>query len=194
MTEMERSSCGFFAFLGSIPLLLALALAAFAAGCMPAGTDGPGRREPGTCRCQGTGYGDEYLGVYYYVDVTYDSANGRMYLNDALRWVAANMQRSLLAEHQYLAVIVFNLPEHQGEQAFEQAHKIGAVFSMQDVLDNTKSADELVAKVNALDRPFLYEKGKNNRWLIIEEHQREQEQKGTGKPEERASQSSGSDL
>jgi hypothetical protein len=150
---------------------------------MPAGTDGPGRRRPGTCRCQGTGYGDDYLGVYYYVDATYNSTDGAKYLRDALKWVTANMQHSFLARHQYLAVIVFNLREHQGEQAFEQAHKIGAVFSMQDVLDKTKSAAELVAKANALDRPFMYEEDKNDRWLIIEEHQREREQKATTEQE-----------
>ena len=137
---------------------------------MPAGTDGPGRREAGTCRVQGTTYPDDYLCMYYYIDVSYDPVKAPTYLVEAVNWSRKNMRAAFLAEHRYVAVILFNLPDHQGEDAFGVAHKDGAVFAVDDLLNSKLSATDLVANTTVCKKSFLYQHGKRQ-WLVIEEHQ-----------------------
>ena len=62
-----------------------------------------------------------------------------------------------LARFKWVAIIICNRAEHKGASTFEQSHKVGAIFAMNEVCDLTRSPAGLVAAAKMDRHPFVYD-------------------------------------
>ena len=102
----------------------------------------------------------------------YDQSKEPEFFAEALRQIRSYGAKRFSSQI-YVAVIIMNEAEHTDASTFEKANKVGAMFSLGDIFDSSKSIQELVAKA-ALDRkPFVYDPAAENtdkqqKWVIVE--------------------------
>jgi len=71
-------------------------------------------------------------------------------------------------------VILINRAEWHGAGTYEQAHKVGAIYNIDEVFDGSHDLSQLVAAAHMDRHPFVYDpsrgtsEGKDERWVIIE--------------------------
>jgi hypothetical protein len=116
-----------------------------------------------------------YLLCNYDVDEKhYDQENEPAWFKAALLQIRAyGPQR--FPPIKWIAVVIKNDAEHKAASTFEQSHKVGAMFSANEVFDFSRDLSQLIARA-AMDRhPFVYDPkrptpGEQDRWVIVERH------------------------
>lgn len=73
----------------------------------------------------------------------------------------------------WVAVIICNRAEHSGVSTFEQSHKVGAIFNLNEVFDRASDPRRLAANATMDRHPFVYDvtrrtPGEQQRWVIVE--------------------------
>jgi YD repeat-containing protein len=98
------------------------------------------------------------LCLYDVSEAHYDPSNEPEWFEPALLQIRG-YGRSRFPPSKWVAVIVRNRAEHKGVSTFEQSHKVGAIFELNDVFDRSCNLTDLV-KRTPLDRhPLVYEPG-----------------------------------
>jgi hypothetical protein len=78
----------------------------------------------------------------------------------------------------WVAVVLVNDAEFHGVGTFEQIHKVGAIFNIDEVFVESSDLSQLVAAAQMDRHPFVYdpkngeswEAGKHDRWMIVDRH------------------------
>ena len=79
----------------------------------------------------------------------------------------------------WVAVVIHNRAEQQGESTFEQSYKAGAIFSSTEVFDSSHDLSQMASQATVDHHPFVYdptigqswEAEKHQRWVIVERHE-----------------------
>jgi hypothetical protein len=70
-------------------------------------------------------------------------------------------------------VIILNRGEYKGARTFEECHKVGAIFDINEVCDLARSPSGLMAAAKMDRHPFVYDPARlspdeQQRWTIVE--------------------------
>ncbi|MGA2231638.1 MAG: hypothetical protein ABSH22_12120 [Tepidisphaeraceae bacterium] len=125
--------------------------------------------------------------IYDVNDGQYDSSKEPAWFKASLLQIRSSGQQSFYLldrghrsslDLRWVAVILINRAEWNGAAAYEQAHKAGAIFNIDDVFDRSRDLSQLVAAAQIDRHPFVYdpnrgeswETAKHERWVIVEKH------------------------
>jgi hypothetical protein len=116
------------------------------------------------------------LCLYDISEAHYDPSNEPAWFKAALLQIRG-YGRSQFPPAKWVAVIVLNRAEHKDVSTFEQSHKVGAIFELNDVFNRSCNLTDRVRRAPLDRHPFVYEPGKatpgeQQRWTIVERHAR----------------------
>jgi len=119
-----------------------------------------------------TAYPDYLLCIYDVEEHHYDQSDEAAWLKSALLQIRAHGRGSFPA-FKWVAVVICNRAEHKGADTFEESHKVGEIFSSNEVFDRMRDAAQLVARARMDRHPFVYDPtqptpGQQQRWTIVE--------------------------
>jgi hypothetical protein len=123
-----------------------------------------------------------YLVCIYDVDESYyDSSKEPSWFQASLlqirnsgrrRFYSVDRGRHSILPLKWVAVIIRNRAEHMGASTFEQSHKAGAIFNIDEVFDPSCNLSQLVVAVQMDRHPFVYNPkwSEDDRWVIVKRH------------------------